>query len=115
MASYGVTAADGRAADISVVALSGEAGGTLENVNRWRDQVGLGPVTEDALSKLSQVVKIGDREAALFESVGEIPMIDGKFKARTLAAVMPAGEMTVFFKITGEDALVSENKPKFIE
>lgn len=114
VASYGVTAPDGRAADISVVALGGTAGGTLENVNRWRNQIGLDPITEADLGKFSQVVPIGDREAAMFELAGDKPTLDGKYKARTLAAVLPAGEMTVFFKISGEDALVAENKSKFL-
>ena len=45
VASYGVKSPDGRSADISVVAMGGGAGGELENVNRWRDQIGLEPAT----------------------------------------------------------------------
>lgn len=114
VASYGVTTPDGRAVDISVVALGGGAGATLANVNRWRDQIGLDPLSEAELPAQRQSVKIGGIESDLFDMVGDKPVLDGKFKARTLAAIMLVGDTTVFFKATGEDALVAENKPKFL-
>jgi hypothetical protein len=114
VASYAVKAADGRSADISVVALQGEAGGELMNVNRWRNQVGLDALLEDQLAGARSVVPAGGRQVVLYEFAGEKAVLDGKYKARTLAAILPAGEMTVFFKITGEDALVAGEKPKFL-
>lgn len=114
VASYGVATADGRSADISVVAMSGDTGGELENVNRWRNQVGLDAAMESDLAGMRSVVPVGGRQVVLYEMAGEKPLLDGKYKARTLAATLPAGEMTVFFKITGEDALVTEQKPKFL-
>jgi hypothetical protein len=50
LASYGVTAADGRSVDISVTALGEQAGTELDNVNRWRGQLKLNPLTEDQLA-----------------------------------------------------------------
>lgn len=114
IASYAVTAPDGRAVDISVVPLGGTAGSLLDNVNRWRNQVGLGPVTDAELASLRQPVAIGGLSGDLFEMVGDQPVLDGKYKARTLAALFVAGDTTVFFKATGEDALVAENRPKFL-
>ena len=50
IASYGVTTADGRSADISVVPLGPVAGTELENVNRWRtDFTGIAKITEEEL------------------------------------------------------------------
>jgi hypothetical protein len=114
VASYGVKAPDGRSADVSVVALQGEAGGELSNVNRWRNQIGLDALTENQLEAARTPVKVGGRVVPLFDLVGEKPTIEGKYRARTLAAILPAGEMTVFFKITGEEALVAAERPKFI-
>ena len=50
----------------------------------------------------------------LYDMVGDQPTLDGKFKARTVAAILSTGGTTVFFKMIGEDALVTENKPKFL-
>jgi hypothetical protein len=115
IASYGVSAADGRSVDISVVPLGGQSGGELENLNRWRGQIGLAPITEAELPAQTQPVTIGTLTGKLFEMVGDKLTLDGKYKARTLAAVLSLSGTTVFFKMTGEDALVTENKTKFIE
>ena len=114
VASYGVKRPDGRSVDISVVAMGGGAGGELENVNRWRDQIGLEPATEADLAGLRSIIPSGNRQVVMYELDGKKAVLDGKYPARTLAAIMPAGEMTVFFKITGESALVAEQKPQFL-
>ena len=114
VASYGVKRPDGRSADISVVAMGGGAGGELENVNRWRDQIGLEPATEADLAGLRSLIPAGNRQVVVYELDGKKAVLDGKYAARTLAAILPAGEMTVFFKITGENALVAEQKPQFL-
>jgi hypothetical protein len=114
IASYGVTAADGRSADISVVPLGPVAGTELDNVNRWRNQIGLGPLTDADLATQAQPVPIGTVTSQLYDMVGDKPTLDGKYKARTLAGILSVEGTTVFFKMTGEDALVAENKPKFL-
>jgi len=115
IASYTVAGRDGRSADVSVSALAGTGGGALENVNLWRNQIGLGAVAKEELGKLSKVVRIGSREAVSYELIGERAMPDSTQTNRTLVAIMPAGEMTVFFKLTGEQSLVAENRTKFVE
>lgn len=114
VASYGVKRPDCRSVDISVVAMGGGAGGELENVNRWRDQIGLEPATEADLAGLRSIIPSGNRQVVMYELDGKKAVLDGKYAARTLAAILPAGEMTVFFKITGESALVAEQKPQFL-
>ena len=114
IASYSITAPDGRTADASVVPLGPTAGSELDNVNRWRTQLGLGSVTDAELAGLTQAVPIGGVTGKLFDLVGDKPTLDDKYKARTLAAILSVGTATVFFKLTGEDALVAENKPKFL-
>ena len=114
VASYAVKRPDGRSADISVVAMGGGAGGELENVNRWRNQIGLEPVTEADLASQRSIVPAGNRQVVMYELDGKKAVLEEKYAARTLAAILPAGEMTVFFKITGENALVAEQKPQFL-
>lgn len=114
IASYGVTAADGRTVDISVVPLGPVAGSELDNVNRWRNQIGLAPISQSELDSQTAAVPVGGMTGKMYDMVGTQPTLDGKYKARILAAVLNAGGTTVFFKMIGEDALVSENKPKFL-
>src|SRR5438552_575957 len=46
VASFRVKDKTGKQADVSIVPLPGMAGGEINNVNRWRGQVGQSPVTE---------------------------------------------------------------------
>jgi hypothetical protein len=114
VASYVVSAGDGRSAKATVSALQGSAGSELAVVNLWRNQVGLDAVDEPQIAPMRSMARAGTREVTLYEIAGTKEVIDGRFKARTLAAVLPAGELTVFFKLTGEDALVAAEKPKFL-
>jgi hypothetical protein len=114
VASYGVTTADGRSVDISVVALGEQAGTELDNVNRWRQQLKLEAATPEQLATMGDMVPIGKTSARLYDLASTTPILDGKYKARTLAAMLGQGRMTVFFKAYGEDALVQEQKPKVL-
>jgi hypothetical protein len=114
IASYGVTAPDGRSVDISVVPLGPVAGSELDNVNRWRRELKLAEISEADLAGLTGSVAIGTMTGKLYDMVGDQPTLDGKFKPHTVAAILSTGGTTVFFKMIGEDALVTENKPKFL-
>jgi hypothetical protein len=84
-------------------------------VNLWRDQIHLGPIKEDDLVSHLDKVEIGPGQAELFDMVSTDPLIDEKFKKRILVAMFAQGPTTWFFKMTGEDALVGEQKPVFLE
>lgn len=114
LASYAVAAPDGRNVDISVVALGEQAGTELENVNRWRGQLKLDPLTTDQLDAARDPVRIGTDPSHLYDIISSEAVVDGKHKARILAAILPAGGMTVFFKATGEADLVAAEKLRFI-
>lgn len=50
LASYNVPLSNGETGDFSLVRLSGGAGGTMANINRWRGQIGLEPVEPEELA-----------------------------------------------------------------
>ena len=52
LAKFVTAGGDGAKAEVNVTALNGDGGGLPANVNRWRSQVGLGPVTEAELAQL---------------------------------------------------------------
>ncbi len=112
-ASFRVAGQNGKQADVSVVPLPGMAGSDLDNVNRWRGQVGVKSVSGEELAKLAQPVEVDHQAAQLYEQAGENP--GSGDKTRILAAITRKDGTAWFFKMTGDDALVAEQKPAFIE
>lgn len=104
---------DGALADISVVPLAGVAGGDLANVNRWRQQVGLEPITAEALKASAEKVEIAGGSGELYDLVGKNP---GSGDAmRVLGAIQHREGTAWFFKISGDADLVAAQKPALIE
>ncbi len=109
-----VAGKDGQAAEISVIPMPGVSAGKMDIVNIWRDQVRLGPVSEADLADMTEKVQIGAEPGELFDLVSNEPLIDNKAKARILVAMVKRGGTTWFFKLTGDEALVREQKPAFL-
>jgi len=112
-ASYHVKGSDGKLADVSVIPLPGMAGRDLDNVNRWRGQVGQPPVTEAELSRLAQSIEVAGQPAQLYEQAG--PNAESGATNRILAVILRSEGTAWFFKITGDDEVVADQKPAFIE
>ena len=91
--------------ETTIIALPGGAGGLLANVNRWRDQIGLPPTTEDQLRKDARML---DTKAGATVSVD----FSGP-KGRTLGAVLLHGGRSWFVKMTGPADLVAPQQPAF--
>jgi hypothetical protein len=98
-------------ADVSVIPLAGISGSELDNVNRWRGQVGLAPFDAAKLAEAGEKVAIGGQQGTLYDMAGTDPQT--KQPARILAAILSSQGMTWFFKMLGSDALVAEQKPAF--
>jgi hypothetical protein len=113
VASFGIKGQDGKQADVSVIPLGGDAGGDLANVNRWRGQVGQQPIGADELAKLAESVHVGSDPADLYDIAGQNPTSGGA--ARILATILHRGGTAWFFKMTGDDALVEQQKQAFVE
>ncbi|MBI1368770.1 MAG: hypothetical protein GC162_08980 [Planctomycetes bacterium] len=76
--------------DISVTALGPAAGDEISNVNRWRNQVSLPPVTPDELAAITQTIPVGELKASYFNILGpapaeapKLPASDAPFTATT--------------------------------
>ena len=82
----------------------GGAQSMLDNVNRWRRQLGLGPLASMA------------DEPPLEIDVGGMPgeLVDiGNSGRRTLAVVSVRGGTTWFYKLSGPDPLVASQRAAF--
>jgi len=109
--SYDVGEGSGPFADLAITAFPGDVGGDLANVNRWRGQLDLPPIAEAELAAALQPVsgaKMPIRVADLAGGSADNPQ-------RMLAAIVPQGGATWFFKLTGPAAVISAEKARFLE
>jgi hypothetical protein len=113
VAAFRVQGKDGKQADIGVIPLPGFMGHDLENVNRWRESVGLKAVTEVDLAKLAEPVEVGGQPGKLYDQAGENP--GSGEKTRLLVAVFQREGVAWFVKMNGDDELVAQQKPAFVE
>lgn len=97
------TEKNGEKADISVVTFPGEGGSDADNVNRWRQQIGLGPVS--SLEAIVAPLEVGDHRFLTVDMAGT--------STRMLAGWVRHEGRSWFFKLTGPPALVEQEKPKF--
>jgi len=112
-ASFGIKGQDGKQVDVSVIPLPGLAGGDSANVNRWRGQVGLPPVTAEELQKAAQSVEVGGQPAELHDVAGT--NVSSGEPTRILGVIQHREGTAWFFKMTGDDQLVAQQKLAFIE
>jgi hypothetical protein len=111
--SFSVKNQAGKQARVTIIPLGGPAGGELDNVNRWRGQVGLSPIQNEELTKQMETVQIGGANGPLFDMTGTPP--DQKEPARILAAILSREDTTWFFKMMGDRAVIEEQKVAFKE
>ncbi len=100
---------EGGAADVSVSALGGAAGGFLGNVNRWRGQVGLGEIDQAQLTREAATLDVAGSKAIL------VDITSANRQTNTLGVILPHGDRTWFYKMTGSAAVVKAQKNNFVE
>ena len=111
VASFGISDG-GRQADVSVIPLGGPAGNDPANVNRWRGQIGLPPLADTELAQLAEKVEVAGQPADLYDIAGTSP---GSGDAeRIIGAILHSDNVSWFFKMSGDSALVETNKAAFI-
>ena len=113
LASFRVAGKDGKLADMGIIPLPGLVGRDLDNVNRWRESVGLPNVKEEDLGKLAEPVEVGGQTGQLYDQAGVNP--GSGDKTRILAAILRRDGVAWFFKMNGDDDLVAQQKPAFLE
>jgi len=113
VASFNIKDSAGKQADVSVIPLPGDAGGDSANVNRWRGQVGLQPLSAGELEKLAEKIEVAGQAAELYDLSGQTPDKGGA--ARILATIQHRDGTAWFFKMTGDDKIVEQQKSAFIE
>jgi hypothetical protein len=108
--SYAVAGENGDTADLSITAFPGDVGGDLANINRWRGQIQLAPITE---ADLATATTRSEHNGLTFTVVDFVAPSPTK-PPRILGAIVPVNGSTWFFKLMGPDALVAREKPAFL-
>ncbi len=114
-ASFLVKGNNGAVADISFVSLGSAAGNVLENVNRWLGQLGQPPVTEQKLGETAQRLHTSLGDVTIVDLAGLPDNADPARDGRIVAAMVTAGNSTLFFKMRGNADLTEAQKGDFIK
>jgi hypothetical protein len=107
--SYAITADSGETADLSITAFPGDVGGDLANVNRWRGQIQLPPLAAAELSGATAHLDVNGLHLTTVDFTGGPT---AKLQ-RVLGAIIPVGNATWFFKLSGPAALVGREQAAF--
>ncbi|MGJ8638170.1 MAG: hypothetical protein ACSHYA_02150 [Opitutaceae bacterium] len=92
-------------AELTVTVFPGDVGGRLGNINRWRQQIGLDPVTADDLPPFTESYTISKHRGLIVTLEGSIDSI--------LGGLLPFHGNTWFFKLQGKTDTVLANKDSF--
>lgn len=92
-------------AEVSIVPLPGRIGTELENVNRWRGEIGLKPIGDTDVS--AQTIVIGSATGKLYDIPG--PTLSA------IAAILEKNDTSWFFKMRGDTEVVSKSKEVFAQ
>ena len=111
-ARFTITDTNGTASATMTV-LQGDGGGLLENVNRWRRQLGLDELEEENLAEALKPVKGLTNEARMIDITGISRRTQDE---SSLVGVIASGkELTWFYKLMGSPPVVEAAKDGFLE
>jgi hypothetical protein len=109
--SYDVGDAAGPMADLAITAFPGDVGGDLANVNRWRGQVNLPPITAAELPGAVIPLTANGLQMLVVDITGGT----ADNAQRMLGAILPRDGYTWFFKLTGPAAVVAKEKDAYLD
>ncbi len=107
--SFSIPGDGDAAADLSIIAFPGDAGGLAANLNRWRGQIGLAALSAADVQASVEHVDTPTFHVDLVDYLGEA---DGT-PTRILGAILEHGGESWFFKLMGPDAIVAGETEAF--
>ena len=88
---------------ITLTSLKGQGGGELGNINRWRNQLGLDPVAS------MEELDLHDLGGGALR----VDLVSADGANRIVAAIVPEGPQTLFFKMTGSPEAIETELGRF--
>ncbi len=111
-ASFQTVDANQRSTDVSVTTFTGQVGSDLDNVNRWRRQVGLFPVDETELARGIQSTPVAGKTGLLVDMEGQSP--ESGARTRILGVIADGeGGRKWYFKMTGTPEAIAGQEGHF--
>jgi hypothetical protein len=114
-ATFVVKGSDGQSAEVVVSSFPGDVGGLVPNINRWRGQIGLGPVAPDEVSGMTSDLVVNGAKATVVDFKADSAPADKAPPARMIVVTIPHAGNSWFFKITGAAPLVEAQKESFLQ
>ena len=111
-ARFTITDTNGTAS-VTMTVLQGDGGGLLENVNRWRGQMGLDKLEEKTLADFVKPVKGLSKEARMIDITGISQRT--QIESRLVGVIVTSKELTWFYKLMGSPPVVEEAKEGFLD
>jgi len=111
-ARFTITDANGTAS-VTMTVLQGDGGGLLENVNRWRGQLGLEKLEEKKLVDVLKPVGRLDEESRMIDITGISQR--SQIETRLVGVIVSDNGLTWFYKLMGSTSVVEEAKEGFLE
>jgi len=105
LGSFVIHGEKGGNAEVAITSFPGSVGTELDNVNRWRNELALAPVSPGDLA--SEPVTVDSFQGKLFDISGA--------SVRTVVATIPRNGSSWFIKLHGDTATVAAAKPVFLE
>jgi len=100
-------------ANVSVSAFPGEVGGKAANINRWRGQIGLGPVSAEVAEEFITPATVAGLEGWQVDFTGAAPAMDAHGAARLVVTAVFHNGQTWFFKLVGADSSVQPELERY--
>ena len=91
---------------VSVTPLAGDGGGDLANINRWRRQLGMAPVSRLDQQPIQQL-QVGTAQTTI------VDLSSSDQTNRLMAAILHQPDQTWFVKMNGPDQIVEREKDSF--
>lgn len=114
LATFKFTGNEDQKLQVTVVPIAGTAGTLPDNVNRWRSQISLAPLEPASIAGQVTPVEVGSAQGQLYETVSTEPLSGEKYPTRIIVATFARNNTAWFFKMIGDDALVTGQKPAFL-
>ena len=113
VAKFMLTGDGGGTAAVNVSNSSGEGGGLIGNVNRWRGQLGLASWSEAEANQSVTTIDVAGGKASLVDLSGTDARTGQA--TRLIGVIVPQSGQTWFYKLMGDAKVVESQKAAFTQ
>ncbi len=112
VANFNIDGAGGLKANVSIAPLPPLANRETEVVNMWRQQMGMPEISKEEADKLLSSAEVAGKQGRLFEIANTASGSEGV--QRIVTVMQHDTDTSWFYKISGDDALVTKEKANFL-